>query len=110
MQIIGLDSLQAFYRSNFELKVVVNERAALIFPCANEHRDMKVDGLSYEDDYRGNALAAMLRPNQIEFRFHSSFSSSRVLTIGTSFFKLAKEHLKSPFSIHYQGTVIGVLQ
>lgn len=110
MKISGLDSLEMHGQSNFEKKVVVNERAALIFPCSFEHRDMKVDGLSYEDDYNGNALAAMLRPNQIEFRFHLSFSNSRVLAIGSSFFELAKQYLSSPFTIYYQGKNIGVIQ
>jgi hypothetical protein len=75
-----------------------------------EHRDMKVEGLSHDDVYRRNALAAMLRPHQIEFRDHSSLSNSRVLSLGRSFFDLAKIYLALPFSIHYQRKVIGVVQ
>lgn len=34
---------------------------------------MKPEGLSYEDDYRGNAVAGMFVEGRAEIRFHSAF-------------------------------------
>ena len=38
------------------LKFLLNDSAIAFFPASQQHRDVKLEGLSYEDDYRGNAL------------------------------------------------------
>jgi hypothetical protein len=42
------------------VKMVFNARGAVLFPETEQHRDHKANSISYEDDYAGNALAAML--------------------------------------------------
>jgi hypothetical protein len=42
------------------LKFLLNDSAIAFFPATQQHRDMKLEGFSYEDDYRGNALAGVV--------------------------------------------------
>jgi hypothetical protein len=64
-----------------DAKMVFNDRGAIVFPTKRQHKEMKVEGISYEDDYRGNALAAMLRRNAIEIRFHRAYDDRAVTRI-----------------------------
>ncbi|MDX9912064.1 MAG: hypothetical protein RBS39_09550 [Phycisphaerales bacterium] len=41
------------------MKKAFNDRGAIVFPASRQHREVKREGVSYEDNYRGNALAAM---------------------------------------------------
>ncbi len=82
MQIIGADFVRDLADAGgFSAKMVLNEFGANLFPVTSEHRAQKAIGLSYEDDYRGNALAAMLAPGRIEVRFHRDFADARVTHI-----------------------------
>ncbi len=62
----------------YDVKMVFNERGAIVFPASRQHREMKADGISYEDAYAGNALAAMVRRDAIEIRFHRAFDGRTV--------------------------------
>ena len=66
---------------HFSAKMVFNSNGALVFPVSLEHRDRKAPGITYEDNHKGNALAAMLGPGKIEVRYHSKFSDSQVSSI-----------------------------
>lgn len=82
MMVIGIEYLDALHASRVaDAKMVFNARGAIIFPARLQHRDMKVEGISYEDNYAGNALAAMLRPSEIEVRFHQAFDDREVARI-----------------------------
>jgi hypothetical protein len=59
-------------------KFLLNEEGTVFFPESQQHRSIKVPGLSYEDDYRGNAVAGLLIGDQVEIRFHSAFSDQRI--------------------------------
>ena len=65
----------------FEAKCVFNEEAVVFFPVSKQHRDIKLYGLNYDDDYRGNALAAMIKPGVVEIRYHKAFSDAQVRLI-----------------------------
>ena len=79
MTVYGLDYFRRIReQTHFTAKLVLNRHAAYFFPVTQEHRDAKADGLSYEDDYKGNALAAMVSPGQIEIRYHDRFSPEQV--------------------------------
>lgn len=60
------------------LKFLLNDSGIAFFLASLQHRDMKMPGLSYEDDYRGNALAGIVTADHVEIRFHQSFSDERV--------------------------------
>lgn len=62
-------------------KMIFNAKGAIVFPATEQHRDQKASGISYEDDYAGNALAAMLGSGHVEVRFHRSFSDAQVHNI-----------------------------
>jgi len=45
----------------------MNEIGILIFPASAQHATVKADGISYEDDYKGNALAAVFDARNSRF-------------------------------------------
>jgi hypothetical protein len=87
MNIVGEQYLQTcISQTGYFLKLVLNERSAHFFPYSNEHRDASLPGLKYCDDsggnaLAGNALAATIKPTQIDIRLHAAFSSDRVRAI-----------------------------
>jgi hypothetical protein len=66
---------------SFSAKMVFNIHGAIIFPVTQEHRTHKVTEISCEDDYKGNALAAMLAAGRIEIRYHKSYKDADVAHI-----------------------------
>lgn len=82
MLLIGLDYIERLLQAEgFAAKLVFNEHGAIFCAVQAEHRDQKADQVSYEDNYRGNALAAMLAPGHIEIRYHRDFTDARVAQI-----------------------------
>ncbi len=82
MLIIGLEHLLAVSEGKtLSAKMVFNSQGAIFFPTAIQHRDMKAPGISYADNYKGNALAAMIAPGKIEVRFHEAFTDQQVANI-----------------------------
>lgn len=82
MYIRGDDYLRELLeRPCFEAKMVFNKYGAIVFPASLQHREQKAEQISYEDDYKGNALAAMLRPGEIEIRFHKCMADEDVRQI-----------------------------
>lgn len=79
MKILNPSLLQSALAPNGPtVKFIMNENAIAFFPASLQHRDVKPEGLSYEDDYRGNALAGLIVGGKPEIRFHSGFSDERV--------------------------------
>ena len=60
------------------LKFLLNDTGILFFPASQQHRDIKTETLSYEDDYRGNAVAGLITDVRVEIRFHNTFSDERI--------------------------------
>jgi hypothetical protein len=82
MHIQGTDYLaEIAIHEHFSAKMVFNEHGAIVFPVSREHRDQSGPNISYADNYKGNALAAMLAPNSIEIRYHREFSDEDVARI-----------------------------
>jgi hypothetical protein len=78
MNVINADLLK---QATGSLKFILNDSGILFFPATQQHRDTKSHGLSYEDDYRGNAVAGMVMADRVEIRFHKAFSDDRIRTI-----------------------------
>jgi len=107
MIIYGLESVALLLESDgFLFKLIANETAVYFFPRTTEHRDAKQPGLSYDDDYGGNALAAMVKPNRIEFRFHRAFSDQRVRNLATRIISHPDIAFASNFTVTYQGKTL----
>lgn len=92
-----------------EGKMVFNERGAIVFPVSRQHREMKAEGISYEDDYKGNALAAMLRPDAIEIRFHNGYKDADVARIVAALLALPEFASMQAARVTYQGRVLKVI-
>lgn len=63
------------------VKFIMNDDAIAFFPASQQHRDVKLGGLSYEDDYQGNALAGLITGGKPEIRFHRAYSDDRIRTL-----------------------------
>ena len=70
MHVINADLLD---HAQGTLKFILNDSGIYFFPATQQHRDTKSHGLSYEDDYRGNAVAGIVMPERVEIRFHKAF-------------------------------------
>jgi hypothetical protein len=101
---IGLASTLS--QGGFQFKAVLNDAGMILFPVTREHRDTTAEGLSYKDDYKGNALAAMLMPGKIEIRYHARFSDVRVTKLLERL--LSEEALEAlrGWEVTYQGRVL----
>ena len=104
MLLIGIDFLQELVeQGEFSAKMVFNDKGAILFPVTQQHRDQKVTGISYEDNYEGNALAAMLAPGRVEIRYHQSFSDRQVGTIIRSLLARPELSFMRGWQFTYQG-------
>lgn len=75
MKIINSELLRTALTANGPtVKFVMNECAIAFFSVSQQHRDVIPEGLSYEDDYRGNAVAGLIVSGKPEIRFHSAYS------------------------------------
>lgn len=107
MNIIGAEHLEALASgSTHQIKMAFNDRGAIVFPVSRQHREMKADGISYEDDYKGNALAAMLRPDAIEIRFHQGYKDADVARIVAALLALPEFASMQTARVTYQGRVL----
>ena len=88
---------------NRDLKFILNASAIIFFPANQQHRDVKAEGVSYEDDYRGNALAGLVKPDRVEIRFHQVYSDERVRNIWASVLKNPELAGISLGPVYYQG-------
>ena len=102
MHVIGSDILKRVKT----LKFVRNERAIAFFPDSTQHRDMKVQGLSYEDNYQGNAVAGLITNGRAEVRFHSAFSDERIRRLWSAALKCPELSEAGLGQLFYQGRLI----
>ncbi len=107
MFLSGVEFLEALSRqAGFSAKMVLNEAGALFFPTDRQHRDQKGPQISYEDDYAGNALAAMLAPGQIEIRYHRDFPDRRVARLARALLAEPSLAFMRGWHVTYQGRTI----
>jgi hypothetical protein len=82
MNIVGDDYLRiAISQDGYFLKLIFNARTAHFFPYTTEHRDASLPGLCYRDDSTGDALAATIKPTQIDIRLHNAFSPAQIVDV-----------------------------
>ena len=86
--------------------MVFNEAGAIFFPANLQHRDQKAAQISYEDDYAGNALAAMLAPGRVEIRYHKNFSDERVTQIVRNLMTEPSLAFMRGWQVTYQGRAL----
>ncbi len=69
---------------------------------------MKGEGISYEDNYAGNALAAMIRPGAFEIRYHKSCSDRRVAQIVNAIATETGFEILNTWRVTYQGRLLTI--
>jgi len=107
MQVFGLEEIShELAQDGYFIKCLVNRDAVLFFSSLVQHRDVKRNGLSYEDDYKGNAMAGVVKPRKIEVRFHSDFEDAVVKNIFLEILALPEMKWASDTSVEYQGRTL----
>jgi len=108
MRIIGATHLEVALKAEplRQHKAVMNEIGILIFPASAQHATVKADGISYEDDYKGNALAAVFDARKFEIRWHREFSNERVRLLLKILRASPELSFLSAQSVTYQGKTI----
>ena len=107
MKAFGLPSISPYLEAEgYFVKCVLNSSAAVFFPGTIQHRDVKQEGVSYEDDYRGNAMAATITPGMIDVRFHQAFADGVVKEIFGRLLALPEMSWARGFTVRYQGRVL----
>jgi len=82
MQIVNAELVRrALEKPEATVKFIINDAAVVFFSATQQHRDVKTHGLSYEDNYRGNAAAGLLGVGRVEIRFHAHYSASHIRTL-----------------------------
>lgn len=107
MQISGIEIVQEqIQQGSFFFKAILNDSGACFFSGKTQHSTVKVDGLSYEDDYKGNALAAIIKDNLIEIRNHRDFEVPHVESIIKALLQDPRLECLKDFSVTYRGETI----
>jgi len=88
------------------VKCIVNSSTAIFFPGTIQHRDVKREGVSYEDDYGGNAMAATITPGKIDIRFHQNYPDATVKSLFEELLRLPNLSWASGFIVRYQGRTL----
>lgn len=100
MLIIGEQHLERLLAGEMRtLKMVFNERGAMVFPETLQHRDQSAEGIRYRDDYKGDAMAALVRRDAIEIRFHQGFTAEKVRGI-------VEKLLATPAFVVFRGVAV----
>jgi hypothetical protein len=104
MHIQGLDYIsQLTSQDYFQAKLVFNTHGAIFFPVTKEHRNQSGPNICYADDYKGNALAAMISPGKIEVRFHREYTDAQVAQMLTNLLAHESCTFLWPVQATYQG-------
>ena len=109
MVLIGVEfMLSLVEEDHFSAKMVFNDKGAIFFRVNQQHCYQKAEGISYKDNYEGNALAAMLAAGKVEIRYHQQFSDNRVASIMASLMEQPRLSFMKGWKVTYQGRVLSV--
>ena len=107
MQIHDLNLVLPLIESEYYVfKLIANDTGVVFLPHTAEHRDSGKSGIHYADNYAGNALAAMVKPGFIEFRFHQGYSDARVQKIAANILAHPDLSFAAGFQVTYQGRIL----
>ena len=109
MVLLGVEfMLSLVEEDHFSAKMVFNESGAIFFRVNRHHCSQKAEGISYEDNYEGNALAAMLAAGKVEIRYHQQFLDNRVASIVASLMEQPRLSFMKGWQVTYQGRALSV--
>ena len=103
MRLIGLNIVEALIAEpHYDFKLIANDTGVIFFPRSTEHRNAGQAGIRYADNYTGNALAAIVKPGRIEFRFHKEFTDDMVRDIAITILSDPLMAFAATFDVTYQ--------
>ena len=109
MFVEGLESVAAeLEKPGFFIKFLLSYPGAVFFSGTIQHRDMKQHGLSYEDDYLGNAMAATITPPNIDVRDHRAFADNTVADLMRPLLSAPEMSWATQYTVRYQGRPLRV--
>jgi hypothetical protein len=104
MKVLGLESIAHYLvQPGYFVKGLLTDSVVVFFPGTIQHRDVKREGASYEDDYKGNALAATATPGRLDIRFHKDYTDERVRGICRDLLRCPEMAWAASFRVSYQG-------
>jgi hypothetical protein len=107
MDIYDLDRVLPLLDSEYYLfKLIANESGVVFLLRTTEHRDATRPGIRYADNYAGNALAAMVKPGVIEFRYHQDYTDDRVQDLAACMLAQSDLSFAVGFKVTYQNRVL----
>jgi len=107
MNIFGPDILErALAPNGGMIKFLLNERGIAFFSANRQHREVKLPGLSYEDDYKGDALAGTFQAGRADIRFHQAFSDEKVRRLWKNVCQTLPLVESANVRVFYQGRTI----
>ena len=89
-------------QGNCSSKLIANENGVVFFPHTTEHHDAGRPDIKHADNNAGNALAAVVWPPAIEFRFHLEFNDERVKLIAMQMWYHSELQFAASFKVTYQ--------
>ena len=89
-----------------QFKAIFNASGIIFFSTSRQHREIKAEGISYDDGPTGNALAALISPGQIDIRNHSRFAAEIVRRMLEQILEDGRLEALGGFTVTYQGKVI----
>ena len=82
MNVHGLETIAAeTTQPSYLVKCLLAEGAVAFFAASTQHADVRIAGMRFADDSKGNALAAAVSPRRFAIRLHSQFSPEMVAGI-----------------------------
>jgi hypothetical protein len=84
----------------------LNEAAIVFIAAGQQHREVKLPSLSYEDDYEGNAVAGQVTPQRVEIRWHPAYSDERIRILWRLVRSLPELANAKFGTVYYQGREI----
>ena len=99
---------QVLMSDGFYVKALLNQNGIFFFRSTIQHREMKIHGFSYEDDYQGNAMAATIRKGRIDIRYHASYPHNTVSGICDLLFSRIELAWAKDYNVLYQGKTITI--
>ena len=90
-------------------KFICNERGILFFVHQVQHSSAGTPEISYQDDYKGNALAGTFSRERIDIRFHSAFTDDQVQGLWLDLLKQPELNFLKGVPVYYQGRLLSKL-
>jgi hypothetical protein len=107
MTFVGVELLRALEDGQaFDGKMVFNANGAVLGSVSTQHRELRAEGIAYADEYKGNAMAAMLARRTIEIRFHRDFTDAQVSDILRALASQPGLEFLASWRATYQGRVL----